>query len=146
MRSERDNMSLLERESVIPDPPEHLTKDEIGCWHEFAQVVAPSRVSTKEDFAAFEAMVTTFAEWRRARQEIRDLDGAFSYETTSRDGSTMHRAYPIYGQAADAERRLVASLARFGLTPSDRARIAPNDKDKPGSDPTGRKGKMKQFA
>ena len=83
-------------------------------------------VLTLADKLALENLCEAVADLRNARDALaarRDL----VYKSTTMTG-VMHRPYPEVAMVADADRRVAMWLSRFGLTPSDRAKVTAADK------------------
>ena len=79
-------------------------------------------VLTEADALALEVMCEAYADFLAARREL----GAFGsnyYETTNQSGSKMYRAHPAVAVMQDADRRIKAWIAEFGMTPSARSRV-----------------------
>ena len=108
---------------VAPAPPAHMKPEAAGCWRRLAPMLAGMSVLTESDLLAFERLCATYQEVCDADMALEML-GATTYETTSITGGFMRRSHPEVAQRADAERRLLALMGQFGLTPSARARLA----------------------
>jgi P27 family predicted phage terminase small subunit len=77
------------------------------------------------DALALEMMCEAYADYLGARRELEQL-GSNYYETINRQsGATMHRAHPAVAVMQDADRRIKAWVAEFGMTPSARSRVKP---------------------
>lgn len=122
----------------IPPPPPYLLPDEQESWLRFAQVLDSSMgVMTKEDFAAFEALVCTWEEVKRLRQALRDDPRiTVSEPKCNKAGEVVGevvKARPEWSLLNTADSRLMQWLGRFGLTPGDRGRV----QDLDGAEPPG---------
>ncbi len=117
---ERDGTQL---EPHYPAPPTHLDDEERAAWHRFGQDLEPLRVVTRVDWAVLELLVTTFVQGQRLRASIRAAGGGLVYESEKKDGGVMLRARPEFAMLNEIDRKCISLLARFGLTPSDRARL-----------------------
>ncbi len=118
----------------IPDPPAHLSRDEVAAWNFFANVLDANKVVTDEDAAAFEQLAVTWAQWLHITQTLREMKGEYTYESVSKHG-TMQRAVPEMAVLDTVDRRLSTLLAKFGLTPSDRSRVKMMKGGSGGKDP-----------
>lgn len=105
-----------------PERPAALDATAAAAWDSIAPELEAMGVLTLADAAALEALCTAFADWRAACETIRE-QGA-TYETQSPKGDLMLRPHPAQAQKSDADKRLRAWLAEFGLTPAARAKLA----------------------
>lgn len=101
--------------------PAHLGDRAKLAWPAFVDVLDSMQVLTVADGFALERLCEAYADVRHA-QECRPAE--MTYETTNATGGVMHRPNPEYAMLADADRRLAMWIARFGLSPSDRARVS----------------------
>jgi len=114
--------------------PAHLSKGASAFWDSMVQVLTEMRVLSTSDGHAVAALCETLADLAAARaalakrvkagSEVIAKAGARTYTTTSRTGAVMIRTRPEVGMIADADRRLMAWLSRFGLSPADRSRVS----------------------
>jgi P27 family predicted phage terminase small subunit len=79
-------------------------------------------VLTEADGVALEMLCETYADFLAARAELKAI-GSEYYQTSTASGDVMHRIHPAVAQRNDADRRIRAWLAEFGMTPSARARV-----------------------
>jgi P27 family predicted phage terminase small subunit len=105
-----------------PKMPVWLTPKAKTAWAEVSRILKDMGVGTVADGKALELLCATYAEWRDANQKLKEY-GGLTYECTTKDGGTMHRAYPEVAIRADSARRLQSLLSEFGLTPSSRSKI-----------------------
>ena len=109
-----------------PAAPRHLRKRAREAWSYLSGVLDEMGVLTLADKLALENLCEAVADLRNARDALaarRDL----VYKSTTMTG-VMHRPYPEVAMVADADRRVAMWLSRFGLTPSDRAKVTAADK------------------
>jgi P27 family predicted phage terminase small subunit len=119
----------------VPGAPEYLTKQERAAYERFAASLGDMRCTTKDDFAALEQLACTYAEMQRLRQALRDEDpNDLTYETFNKYGA-VRRLRPELTALGDVDRKLLALLGRFGLTPADRSRVNDEGLDGEGSKP-----------
>ncbi len=90
-------------------------------WERIAALAEELGVLTPADGPALELAARASAEIIEADRRIAK-DGMF-YRTKTESGSKMVRIHPAVAVRADAQRRLLAVLAHFGLTPSSRAKV-----------------------
>jgi P27 family predicted phage terminase small subunit len=81
-------------------------------------------VLTTADALALECLCEAYADLLSARTALAKRGASLSYETKTKEGGVMHRAYPEVAMVSDADRRFVMHLGRFGLTPADRSRVS----------------------
>jgi P27 family predicted phage terminase small subunit len=106
---------------AFPPPPAGLTEREAAAWDELAQVVGPMQVVAPSDMVAFRQMVTTLAVCEEARGELNANGLTYVVETAS---GCVVRKHPAAEILASFKKQLACELARFGLTPADRERVA----------------------
>ena len=120
--------------SGAPTAPSHLSADAAAFWSEVTRVLTDMRVLATSDGLAVCALCETLADLAAARaslgrpvksgRRIIAKAGARFYTTASRTGAVMVRSRPELAVIADGDRRLMAWLSRFGLSPADRARVS----------------------
>lgn len=115
-----------------PECPAWLTDDAKAVWHEFAPMLQSRGVLTQPDSMALQVLCTTFAEWRQLCQDI--AGEGVTYECRTEAGALMRRPNPKMAMRSDAQRRLTAVLAEFGLSPAARSKAgtapAPDTKNR----------------
>jgi P27 family predicted phage terminase small subunit len=115
-------------------PPAHLSARAKAAWRAVARIAGAMGVLTVADQLALEAVAGALADLRAAREALAkplirtDADG-IERELAAGGGryywnGAMRRQRPELGDITDAEHRLWVGLGRFGLSPSDRARVA----------------------
>jgi P27 family predicted phage terminase small subunit len=122
-RADRINPNEPRPARALLKPPPHLGKAARAAWLAVAPVLDRMGVLTEADEWAMEAMCECHAELAALRATLAARGGR-TYEVTTREGGTVRRAYPEAAQLADAERRFLEYLRRFGLTPADRTRVS----------------------
>ncbi|HXC56663.1 MAG TPA: P27 family phage terminase small subunit [Rhizomicrobium sp.] len=108
---------------ACPPPPSRLTNAERVAWRQIAREADRLGVLTACDVVALEAAAGALADLREARRTLAERGGSFTYAIPTRRGAVWRRQ-PEAAVIADADRRLMGWLSRFGLTPADRARVA----------------------
>lgn len=131
----RINKSEPKPKRVKPSPPAHLSDKAKTAWGEASVILDRIGVLTEADAIAMEGLCEAIADLRTARQALASYGGSLTYETVTKDGGKMHRAYPEVAMVSDADRRLAMWLAKFGLTPADRSRVSSGNDDKGKADP-----------
>jgi P27 family predicted phage terminase small subunit len=128
-RADRMNPAEPKPSISLLDAPEHLSAQALETWAQVAPILAQMRVLSIADPIALERLCEVYAETRRLRAVI-EAEG-YTYETASVTGERMLRANPAVAMLADADRRLLAWLRSFGMTPADRGRVsaAPEEGD-----------------
>lgn len=127
-RKDRTNKAEPKPRRVIPSPPEHLSDRARTAWGAMSVILDRMGVLTEADAVALEDLCETYAELVEARQALRDR-GQATYEGGGEKSGTIYRSYPEVAQVADASRRLMALLTKFGMTPADRSRVSAAGED-----------------
>lgn len=128
---------------AIPVAPGHMSARAQEAYGRVSVFLDGMGVLTEADGMALESMCEAYADLIEARQqlrksievEIRSEDGSNSYpcEVAKADCLTyvtvgksgpMARSRPETALVADADNRLRAWMARFGMTPADRSRVS----------------------
>jgi phage terminase small subunit len=107
----------------LPAKGVKLTPAEKDAWAMFGELVGEMRVTNKSDTVAFRLMVSTYVDAEILRAQINELDGKVTYDCPTASGAIMVRPHPLLALLDNADLKLVKLMARFGLTPSDRARV-----------------------
>ena len=110
-----------------PSPPAHLSGAARDAWGYVSGILDRMGVLTEADAVALEQLCECYAEIVELRAEIAE-NGRFQTVAT-KAGGEMERLRPAYAALMDADRRLKAWLAEFGMTPSARSRITANPPD-----------------
>ena len=133
----RTNKREPKPERSIPSPPAHLTDKAKTTWGAVSVLLDKMGVLTEADGLAMVGLCEAYADLLAARESLsRPLtmeseggsmifaEGGERYYWTMGKGGPMRRARPEVADIADADRRFAAWLAKFGLTPADRTRVA----------------------
>lgn len=110
-----------EPKAGIPRAPKHLSKGARAAWPKFAKLLNDMGVLSVADGIALERVCETYAETVTAR---RTLDAAGWYTTVATKSGTYETRHPAVQVLQQADRRLRAWLAEFGLTPAARTRVS----------------------
>nr|WP_165128975.1 phage terminase small subunit P27 family [Bradyrhizobium sp. 6(2017)]QIG99114.1 phage terminase small subunit P27 family [Bradyrhizobium sp. 6(2017)] len=105
-----------------PSAPLHLSDKARETWGYVTGLLDRMGVLTEADGVALEMLCEAYADFLAARAELKSI-GSDYYTTETAGGDTMHRVHPAVAQRNDADRRIRAWLAEFGMTPSARARV-----------------------
>ncbi|UEM13681.1 phage terminase small subunit P27 family [Bradyrhizobium barranii subsp. barranii] len=90
-------------------------------------------VLAEVDAMALELLAEAYADYLAACDELKTFGSSY-YTTDTATGDKMHRVHPAVAQKNDADRRIRAWLAEFGMTPSSRSRVKANGEE--ADDPT----------
>ena len=101
----------------IPAMPPHLSRRAKKLWPQVTQLIDFTGVLTATDVLAVETLVECYAEIIDCCAALRKRGGR-TYESNG-----LVKAYPEVAQLNDLNRQLATWLSRFGLTPSDRAKV-----------------------
>ena len=113
--------------------PAHVSDKARETWGYVSAILDGMGILTRPDALALEMLCEAYADYLAARSELKAF-GSNYYETVNGQGGIMHRAHPAVAVMQDADRRIKAWLAEFGMTPSARTRVhGEGDEDK--SDP-----------
>lgn len=117
-----------------PSPPAHVSDKARETWGYVAAILDDMGVLTATDALALEVLCEAYSDFLGARSELNQF-GSNYYETTNATGGVMHRAHPAVAVMQDADRRIKAWLAEFGMTPSARSRVHGNEDPNRDKDP-----------
>jgi P27 family predicted phage terminase small subunit len=110
-------------DAAIPKRPAHLSDKAKSAWNVVAPMLAKAKVLSTADAMALELLCEAYSDYLAADKQLKDF-GSNYYETKNNSGGVMHRAHPAVAAKRDADRRIKAWLAEFGMTPSARTRIS----------------------
>lgn len=106
----------------LPSPPRHLDALARAKWTSIGKQLLEMRVVTDADAGALEALCMAYSTWRRAEKVL--AKEGLTYASVSDVGATVIKKRPEVEIAADAWRRFVAGLDRFGLSPALRGKVS----------------------
>ena len=122
----------------IPDAPAYLSPRARSAWDHVSPLLNKMGVLTMADGMALGNLCEAFADVLEARASLanpvemwnEELDrfvviaeaGALTYVTVGK-GGPMLRSRPELALISDADRRFMAYLAQFGLTPAARSKV-----------------------
>lgn len=124
----------------LPSAPEHISDGAKAVWDNVVKELDDISILTSIDIFAVEILCEALADHRAAGEQIEaakaeyeaakadkvdcdwSADGRY-YRTRNQSGGFMWRAHPAVGLRSDADRRMRAWCAEFGLTPSARTRL-----------------------
>ena len=113
----------------IPEPPARLVGNHRKTWDMLCKILDDAGVLTLSDGIAVALMVQAWEEIQECEQHI--LSYGRVYEVTDGGGNRLLRANPSVAMMANADRRFRAYLLDFGIMPSGRRYIAPQDPANP---------------
>lgn len=120
----------------VLNPPAHLTERGNAAWKRMAKIIFDMGVLSVADTHALERLCETYAAIAELTEALQ-ARGAYCYEVNTAKDGRMIRPYPEVGLLADADRRFLALLIQFGLTPAARTKVKTLDKSDAG-DPAAR--------
>jgi P27 family predicted phage terminase small subunit len=118
----RENKAQPQSKSELPPAPDYLNPHQKWSWGKFVRVIAPMRITTKEDFASLEALAIAYSSWVLLQDEIRTWKTGADYVYATESG--VERVKPAFKAANEVEGKMLNLLGRFGLTPADRSRVS----------------------
>lgn len=101
--------------------PDWLPDEIKTIFNEMALHFSDMRVLGSADGKALELLADAYFEYREARQFV--YKNGSTYESITKDGGKIVRAYPQVNIASDAFKRVRAMLIEFGATPAARSRV-----------------------
>jgi len=129
-----------------PSAPSHISDLAREVWGQAVLILDEMGILTRADTFAIEMLCEAMADHRSAGQTIKacaiqhreavaigndtdfSADGRY-YRTINQAGGVMWRSHPAVALRSDADRRIRAWCAEFGLSPSARTRIEAHDGD-----------------
>ena len=111
------NNNEPEAPSGAPVCPEHLSETARQHWHRMAAILGEMKILTRADGDALASYCTAYARWVEAEKSI------------NREGTVVYspKGYPIQNPFLAVANKAMEQMekigGRFGLTPSDRARL-----------------------
>lgn len=133
----RTNTAEPKPEIGIPVCPDHLPVEVKESWRAIGEMLVSTGVLAVTDGLSMEGLCCTVVELRAARTSLMVHGGGLlTYECKTEGGATMYRPYPEVTMIADLDRRFIAWLSKFGLTPADRSKVSTLVKDN-NNDPWG---------
>lgn len=122
----------------IPTPPEHLSKEALAVWGQFAARLDSMGVITHADGPALEELTETYAEVVYHRHLLDTT--SYTQIVVDQQGNKRRVNSPVFIQYSDAAKRLRMLMVEFGLTPSSRARVNANPDEREDKDPASKYG------
>ena len=107
---------------TVPTAPDWMPDEVKTLFNELALQFAAMRVLSQADAKALELLADAYHEWQQARLFIQQ--NGSTYESPTKDGGRIVRAYPQVAIASDAYKRIRAMLIEFGATPAARGKVA----------------------
>lgn len=119
-RKDRANGAEPQLPVEVPMCPRWLNALGRAAWREYAPLLAGMRVLTAADRPSLAQLCSARATYRAAMAVIEAKGMTFTVRT---ENGTVVRARPEVAIAQDADRRIRAWSAEFGLTPAGRPRV-----------------------
>ncbi|CAO3445768.1 hypothetical protein [Azospirillum argentinense] len=135
----RTNKAEPKPERGIPSPPAYLTDKAKTTWGAVSVILDNMGVLTEADGPAMSGLCEAYADLMAARESLAQpmllppdsagnaavvAEAGERYYWTFGKSGPMRRQRPEIADIADADRRFAGWLAKFGLTPADRTRVA----------------------
>lgn len=111
-----------EPEKGIPEPPEWLNDNAKKAFIELAKITSGMNVLTLADSASLAMICDAYADYLEAKQLVDD--NGMTYKFTNREGQEVIKMNPATTIKADAWRRVMIGLGKFGLSPAEREKIS----------------------
>jgi P27 family predicted phage terminase small subunit len=124
-RKDRTNTAEPQLPPELPAPPDGLDDRVIAAYMAHGKRLLDMRVMTRADVGALVGMAQSWVDWQRALETLAkfvETNGSEYYET-----GDLIKAHPALGVRNEAERRYRSWCQSFGMTPSDRAKVAAID-------------------
>jgi P27 family predicted phage terminase small subunit len=111
-----------EPEKGILRPPDWLSPQARKAFIELAKITTDMNVLTLADKTTLAMVCDAYADYLTAK-EILDEKG-MTYTVMNREGVEMIKNHPASTIKADAWRRVMIGLGKFGLSPTEREKIS----------------------
>lgn len=121
----RTNKAEPQLPPELPPPPAGLDERVVEAYMAHGKRLLDMRVLTRADVGALAAMAQAWVDWRRASEALE----SFIAENMSEYyvSGDLIKAHPAIGVRNEADRRYRSWCQSFGMTPSDRAKVAAID-------------------
>ena len=110
---------------TLPRPPKQLTRHARHYWRKIGRLLIRMRVLTEADLVALRMLCMYLGQIDEINEIMEQLPPAQRY--VLRSGKGGHYQNPLYGTLNTAVKEAHRWMAKFGLTPSDRARVVAMD-------------------
>jgi len=105
----RKKKEMFDSKHIKPPAPEYFSKEQKKQWQYFSEMFFRLNVLTETDAVALEMLVVQYTKWRVLEEKANNLES---------------NKYATYNRlSSDAYKNLLKMLSKFGMTPTDRARI-----------------------
>jgi len=111
-RTRHGNRTDAPQTSSLPGPPEHFGRDAVLLWCRVVDSL-PQETFGEQDFAGLQAACEWWDQYCRLRDSLASLDAAIDPKGYS----------SVFNCVVKASQRFESLMARFGLSPVDRARL-----------------------
>lgn len=122
----RTNQAEPELPPELPPPPDGLSPDVAAAYVTHGQRLLDMRVMTRADVGALVSLAYAYVDREEARAALDDFikaNGSVYYQS-----GDLIKAHPALATRNEADRRYRGWCQSFGLTPSDRSKVAAVDK------------------
>lgn len=114
--------------ALLPPAPDHLSPEGKSAWTRIGKMLLRIGVMTESDAPAFERLCELYSSIVEAEMDIRKNG---RYQTVlMQTGEPLERARPVTKELADMDRRFLALLVQYGMTPAARTKIRVEAKGK----------------
>ena len=107
----------------LPTPPEHLKADAVAMWYEVCESLPPE-VLVRLDMYQLTGMCEWWQQWRDLQKAIDSCNDVLD-----------PTYFKLNQMCAIVWKHFAAASSRFGMTPTDRAKIKIAEKEKDDGDP-----------
>lgn len=106
---------------AIPDPPEHMTERQVAIWNRFSKEMKSAGVLTKLDAVAYEMLCRAYVAATEAAEKVAEFGPIWMDKGDSKIPKFAYS--PYWAVQNREEKKLLALLTEFGMTPSSRTRV-----------------------
>jgi P27 family predicted phage terminase small subunit len=108
-----------------PDPPAHLTKEELKVWNETIDLLKPAGILQRIDAAVLAAYCCSYARWNLAESEIKEeaKKGYTLSGLVSEGANNQLVVHPLINISRRERADMILFANQLGMTPSARMRI-----------------------
>jgi P27 family predicted phage terminase small subunit len=122
-RKDRQNPNEPAINPEIPDPPDHLSKFALVEWGRITPQLYRLGLLSQIDRPALAIYCQAYGRWKDAEEQLAQS----SVVIKTQSGNVIQN--PLVGIANKAMEHMRKSLALFGMSPADRAKVTANKKE-----------------
>lgn len=127
----KPKVEVIPEGSTVSNIPAHLNKHGIAFYQDMYTRLTDMGVLSENDLTGLELMAAEYGVYIEAQYRL--LEDGYVVEGTNKNGATYTMVSPWINIAATKLKNLNLMLSKYGLTPSDRAKITtvnkPDTKD-----------------